>query len=155
MTLIGTLMLVDVALNGANVVGRYFFGAPIFWAEEVMVQLTIWGVFIGIVAVAYRQEHLSMDLFSARLPEPWRGLLRGLTVLVLVLCCLFTARQSWTIVRMFDDTGAVTNAAGIPKAIPHAALLIGFTMTAFAAALGLRARFRNLAPTPPPASPTP
>lgn len=155
MVLIGVLMLVDVALNGANVVGRYFFGSPIFWAEEVMVQLTIWGVFIGIVAVAYRQEHLCMDLFSARLGEPWRGLLQGLTALVLVLCCLFTAKQSWTIVKMFADTGAVTTAAGIPKAIPHAALLIGFTMTAFAAGLGLRARFRRLVPTEPPPSPSP
>lgn len=153
MALIGVLMLVDVALNGANVVGRYFFGSPIFWAEEVMVHLTIWGVFIGIVAVAYRQEHLCMDLFSSRLPGPAQRALQVLIAVGLVVCCLFTAKQSWTIVTMFADTGAVTNAAGIPKVIPHAALLIGFTMTALAAALGLRARFRNVVPTPAPESP--
>jgi TRAP-type C4-dicarboxylate transport system permease small subunit len=147
--LIGVLMLLDVALNGANVVGRYFFGSPIFWAEEVMVHLTIWGVFIGIVAVAYQQEHLSMDLFASRLTGRAQRALQLLVVAALVVCCIFTARQSWTIVRMFADTGAVTNAAGIPKVIPHAALLIGFAMTAVAAVLGLRARLRSGTAMPP------
>lgn len=145
MFLVGVLMLVDVALNGANVIGRYFFGSPIFWAEEVMVYLSIWGVFIGIIAVAYRQEHLCMDLFSSRLSARGQAALQTLITAVLAICCLFTAAQSWKIVRLFVDTGAVSTAASIPKAIPHSALLIGFALTAVAAVLGLLPRLRAIA----------
>jgi TRAP-type C4-dicarboxylate transport system permease small subunit len=145
MFLIGVLMLVDVALNGANVIGRYVFGTPIFWAEEVMVYISIWGVFIGIVAVAYRQEHLCMDLFSSRLSARGQAALQALITTVLTVCCLFTAAQSWKIVRLFIDTGAVSTAASIPKAIPHSALLIGFALTAAAALLGFLPRLKAVA----------
>jgi TRAP-type C4-dicarboxylate transport system permease small subunit len=142
-TLIGMLMLIDVALNGANVIGRYFFGSPIFWAEEVMVYLSIWGVFIGIIAVAYKGEHLSMDLFSSRLKGRPRTALEILIIIVMAACCLFTAAQSWQIVKLFIQTGAVSAAVGIPKAIPHSALLIGFTLTALAAAVRIREQFKS------------
>jgi TRAP-type C4-dicarboxylate transport system permease small subunit len=145
MFLLGVLMLADVALNGANVIGRYFFGTPIFWAEEVMVYISIWGVFVGMVAVAYRQEHLCMDLFSSRLGARGQVLLQILITTVLAGCCLFTAAQSWKILRLFIDTGAVSTAASIPKMIPHSALLIGFALTAVAAVLGIVPRFKAVA----------
>lgn len=149
MTVIGVLMLVDVALNGANVIGRYFFGSPIFWAEEVMVYLSIWGVFIGIIAVAYKGEHLSMDLFSARLTGAPAIALYVVITIVLAISCFYTATQSWQIVRMFFETGAVSNAAGVPKAIPHSALLIGFGLTALAAVVRIVAQFKSVdAPKP-------
>jgi TRAP-type C4-dicarboxylate transport system permease small subunit len=147
MKLIGILMLVDVALNCANVVGRHFFGTPIFWAEEIMVYISIWGVFIGIIAVAYNGEHLSMDLFSTRLTGGPKAALELLITVTLAICCAYTAVQSWTIVKLFVQTGAVSNAAGLPKAVPHAALLIGFSLTALAAVLRIRAQFRSLAAT--------
>jgi C4-dicarboxylate transporter, DctQ subunit len=145
MFLLGVLMLVDVALNCANVIGRYFFGTPIFWAEEVMVYLSIWGVFIGMIAVAYRQEHLCMDLFSSHLSARGQVALQTFITAVLAVCCLFTAAQSWKIIRLFIDTGAVSTAASIPKAIPHAALLIGFALTAVAAVLGILPRLKSVA----------
>jgi hypothetical protein len=37
----------------------------------------------------------------------------------------------------------------VPKAVPHAALLIGFSLTALAAVLRIRAQFRSLAPIEP------
>ena len=147
MKLIGILMLVDVALNAANVIGRHFFDSPIFWAEEVMVYLSIWGVFIGIIVVAYRGEHLAMDLFSARLAATPGAVLAVLIGITLAVCCLYTAAQSWHIVKLFVQTGAVSNAAGMPKAIPHAALLIGFSLTALAAVVRIRALFKSLAVT--------
>lgn len=138
MVLIGILMLVSVALNGANITGRYVFGSPIFWAEEVMVYLTIWGVFIGMVAVAYKGEHLSMDLLSGSLKGKPRAAMQIMITTALAVCCLFTAAQSWVVVRMFVDTGAVSTASGTPVALPHAALLIGFALIPCAAVIGMR-----------------
>lgn len=131
--LLATLMLVGVALNGANVIGRYFFGAPIFWAEEVMVYLMIWGVFIGLVAVTYEGQHISMDLLVDRLPARWLATREVVMTLVLAATAVYVAAQSWQIVRMFADTGAVSASAGVPKALSHAGLLLGFALAAVAA----------------------
>jgi TRAP-type C4-dicarboxylate transport system permease small subunit len=136
--LLAILMIAGVLLNGANVVGRYFFGAPIFWAEEVMVYLMVWGIFIGLVAVTYEREHIAMDLFSSRMPPMWLAARDLLVAVVLFVCCVFVATQSWQIVRMFVQTGAVSTSAGMPKAVPHSGLLIGFGLAALAAVVRIR-----------------
>lgn len=132
-------MLAGVAINFANVVGRYAFGHALFWAEETMVFITIWGVFIGMAVIAWRGEHLSMDLFSAALRGRARLALNGFIAATLVACCLFAAVQSWQVTTLFAQASQVSVSAGIPKAIPHAALLVGFALTAAAVVVRLRA----------------
>jgi TRAP-type C4-dicarboxylate transport system permease small subunit len=141
--LLGLLMLVGVALNFANVFGRYVLGSPIFWAEEVLVLLTIWGVFIGLVVVAWNGEHLAMDLFSSRLTGWPKRLLNGTIAATMVVVCGFVAVQSWTIVSLFLATEAVSVGAQIPKAIPHGALLVGFGLTALAVVVRIRVYLRG------------
>ena len=60
---LGLMMLIGVAINIANVIGRYLFNAPLFWAEEVLVYMMIWAVFIGLPAIVVDNAHLRMDLF--------------------------------------------------------------------------------------------
>lgn len=136
--IMATLMLSGIAIIFVNVVSRYFFGRAIFWAEEVLVFMSMWGVFLGFVAVTFSGEHLNMDLFSARLKGRWKSALNALVVLTLVVCCVFVAVQSWKIVSLFAQSGQVSVAASIPKAIPHAALLVGFSLAALAALVRFR-----------------
>jgi TRAP-type C4-dicarboxylate transport system permease small subunit len=137
--LLGTLMLAGVAINFANVVGRYAFGRALFWAEEAMVFLTIWGVFVGMAAIAYRGEHLNMDLFSQALAPRWRTAINAAVLVALLACCAFVAVQSFQVVALFARAGQVSVAAGIPKAIPHAALAVGFVLTGLAVLVRIRA----------------
>ncbi|MEY2619722.1 MAG: hypothetical protein RL522_2724 [Pseudomonadota bacterium] len=129
---LGIVMVGGVALNLANVIGRYALGKPIFWAEEVLVGMVIWGVFFGAAVVSWRGDHLNMDLFYARLGRRSLLAINLLIACVMVGICLFVARQSWSIVVMFYETGAVSAGAQIPKVIPHAALLVGFLFSALA-----------------------
>ena len=62
---IGVIILLAIAINFANIVGRYVFLAPLAWAEEVLIFLVIWGVCLGASAVTYDNRHLDMDLFAA------------------------------------------------------------------------------------------
>jgi C4-dicarboxylate transporter DctQ subunit len=137
--LLGAIMLTAVAINFANVVGRYVFRQPLFWAEEVLVFLVVWAVFIGMGTIAYRGDHLSMDLFSSRLRGPARIVVNVLVAATLVACCAFAVTQSWQVVSLFAAAGQVSVAAGIPKALPHAALIAGFGLTALAVLVRLRA----------------
>ncbi|MFM8555031.1 MAG: TRAP transporter small permease [Betaproteobacteria bacterium] len=130
--ILGCVMLAGVLLNLSNVIGRYVFAKPIFWAEEVLVALTIWGVFLGAAVVTWRGDHLNMDLFSTRLSGGVRLALNALTALTLAAVCAFIAWQSFTIVQLFAQTQAVSAGAQIPKVIPHSALLVGFSLSALA-----------------------
>ena len=129
---LGVVMLAGVALNLANVIGRYAVGKPIFWAEEVLVGMVIWGVFFGAAVVSWRGDHLNMDLFYARLGRSSRFVINCFISSVMVGICLFVAWQSWTILQMFYQTDAVSAGAQIPKIIPHSALLVGFLLSALA-----------------------
>ncbi|NBS63736.1 MAG: TRAP transporter small permease [Betaproteobacteria bacterium] len=129
---LGCVMLAGVLLNLANVIGRYAFAKPIFWAEEVLVALTIWGVFLGAAVVTWRADHLNMDLFSSRVSGSARLALNAVIALTLASVCAFIAWQSFTIVQLFAQTEAVSAGAQIPKVIPHSALLVGFSLSALA-----------------------
>ena len=136
--LLGALMLAGVAITFVSVVSRYAFGQAIFWSEEVLVYMTIWGVFLGMAAIAYRGQHLTMDLFSSSITGAWKTALNGLVAVIMMACCIFVMAQSWKIVWLFAQTGQVSVAAGIPKAIPHSALLVGFFLTTLAVVVRLR-----------------
>lgn len=134
----GGLMLTGVGIGFANVVSRYLFGHAFFWAEEVMVFLTIWGVFIGVAAAAYDRAHLKMDLLSRAFGA---GATRAMNVALtatLLGCCAFMLVQSWQVVALFYQGGVVSVSAGVPKWISHAALPAGFALTALAVLVRLR-----------------
>lgn len=131
-------MLAGVAVSFSNVVARYLFGHALFWAEETLVFIAIWGVFIGTGAATYERAHLNMDLFSENFRGRLRIALNAAMVVTLLACCGFMMGQSWQVVSLFYQGGVVSVSAGVPKWIPHAALLAGFGLTAIAVLLRLR-----------------
>ena len=136
---IGTLILISIAINFANVIGRYVFLSPIIWAEEVMIFIMVWCVFIGAIPVSYDGRHLKMDLLSANLKPPLKQIVNAFAVTVLLIVCGFVAVQSYKATSLFGRLGQESTVAGIPMVIPHAALLIGFVLIIIAVA----ARFRH------------
>jgi C4-dicarboxylate transporter DctQ subunit len=128
----GILMLAGVAICFSNVVARYLFGYALFWAEEVMVFLIIWGVFIGVAAAAYDRAHLNMDLFSQSFRGTAAAFLNALMLAVLLAACVFMIVQSWQVVTLFYQGGVTSVSAGVPKWIAHSALPVGFALMALA-----------------------
>lgn len=133
--LAGICMLGGIGVNFANVVGRYFFGAPIFWAEEAMIFLVIWAVFLGFVAVTAKGEHLKMDLLAQRLPSRAQAVLNRLGLLLGVAVMLFLALQSGASLERLWRFGMRSIALDIPMVIPHAAVPVGFVFSAIATAI--------------------
>ncbi len=136
--IIGALMLAMVAINFANVVGRHAFNQPIFWSEEIMVLLLIWGVFIGAVAVTFKGRHLRMDLFSTSLKEPWVYVVNVAVTLVFVGMAGYAAYYSYQVVSFMASIGRVSNAAKYPIAIQHAAVFVGLVLIVVAVIVRLR-----------------
>jgi C4-dicarboxylate transporter DctQ subunit len=136
--LLGWLMLGAVALNLANIVGRYVFGWAIVWTEEVLVVWLTWSVFIGVVVVTYRGEHLAMDLLSASLSGRWRIANNLLIFVAFAACLAFASVQSAKVVQLMLKTGQTHPSIGLPLWIPNLAILFG--LAASFCALLLRAR---------------
>jgi C4-dicarboxylate transporter DctQ subunit len=130
---IGAIILLAIAINFANIVGRYVFLAPLPWAEEVLVFLVIWGVCLGASAVTYDRRHLDMDLFSGSFPPKLRLALEVFKLLAMVGFCGFIFVQACTIVALMARNGQVSITAGIPMTIPYAAFVTGFGLMALAA----------------------
>ena len=124
--LIGALILVSILLNFANVVARYLFLSPIPWAEEIMIFIMIWCVFMGVILVAWDGTHLRMDLLSSTLPSPWKETVNFVTWASAVGICGFVSVYSWRATELFDRMGAKSVIAGIPMVVPHAAITLGF-----------------------------
>ena len=115
--IIGTLLLLMVAINLANVIGRHALGVAIFWSEEIMTLALVWGVFIGIIAVTYNGDHLKMDLVSQTLPEHWKRMINGLIIVVFLSSLSYTLYYSYQVVSIINMTGRVSNAAKYPSLI--------------------------------------
>jgi C4-dicarboxylate transporter DctQ subunit len=134
----GVLFLVAVVINIVNVIGRYVFAAPVFWAEEALSFILIWIVFLVAGSITYRGAHLNMDLVYSMLPKAWKQVVRIAIVIALIVCTLFTAFQSWKIVALHLHNHSVTAGTEIPLVIPTSALLFGFSFMAVAAIVRFR-----------------
>jgi TRAP-type C4-dicarboxylate transport system permease small subunit len=135
----GTLLLAAIAINFANVVGRYLFSAPVAWAEEGLIDILVWGVFISAGTISYAGNHLSMDFFTAKARAPYRAFLGALVVFLTVACAAFVVTQTLQVVTLYYRSGEVSMGARIPLVYTHSAVLVGFVLMGLAAIIRVRA----------------
>jgi TRAP-type C4-dicarboxylate transport system permease small subunit len=83
-SLAGICLLGSVAINFANIIGRYFFSVSIPWAEEIMLFLMVGCVFTGCCAVAWEGRQIRMDVVLGMLPAKARSFLELLSELALI-----------------------------------------------------------------------
>ena len=146
LTLAALLLLAAIAINFANVLARYLFLASIYWADEAMVFLVIWSIFLAAVAVTYDGSHLTMDLFSTRLPPRWQRVLDVVIAAVCLATFVFMTWQAVTVVRTLLRNDQRSIALDLPIAVAHAALLVGFAAMALVCTVRLALRHRFIKP---------
>jgi TRAP-type C4-dicarboxylate transport system permease small subunit len=127
---LGTLILAGVALNFANVVGRYVFLAPIIWAEEVLVFVMVWCVMLGATLVTWGDQHLRMDAVQHFSPPRLRRWLDVATTVVGLAVAVFVLVQSSRLLLLAAGTGQRSVVAEIPMVVPFAAIPVSFAIIA-------------------------
>ena len=137
-TLCGVMFLTGVGINIVNVIGRYVFHSPVFWAEEVLVFMVIWMILLMAGSVTYRGAHLNMDLVYSILPRSWKLVINIAVLIALIVCPLFVAYEASAIVALQYRTHAVTAGTEIPLVIPTSALVFGFCFISLAAIVRFR-----------------
>ena len=124
-----------VALNFINVIGRYGFGSTILSADELQIYIMVFMTFLGAAVVAWRNQHLRMDVVVNTLPRPLRRLMRMAELAVIVILAAFVLWNSTYYAEQMFSIGRVSDMARVPMWIPHGVVAAGFGLMAFIACL--------------------
>ena len=122
------LMLVIVALNAVNIVLRYFFRAPLSWAEEAMLYLMIFGVYVGAISVAWQQAHIRIDAVLDFAPPARRKVLEIVSTLVLAAVLVPVVLASFRVVSLLFDFDQRSDALHLPMWIPQSVIPISLLL---------------------------
>ncbi|AEY00362.1 putative TRAP-type C4-dicarboxylate transport system small permease [Oceanimonas sp. GK1] len=125
----GLLVLLTAALTlilSAQVILRYFFSSPLFWAEEVAVQILISASFIGVSYLLFSNKLVRVDFILENLGKPWGNWLHKglqlLSLLVLLVLCYFAT--DW-ILRP-EIKADVSPTTQLPRWYNYAVLVVSF-----------------------------
>jgi len=140
---LGTLVLATIAINGANIFGRYVLGTSIVWAEEIMIYIMVWLVFVGAPLVAWDNAHLRMDILPNLLTGRARAALNLVGLAAVVAAASFVAWNAWHVVELMQRLGRRNVAGDIPMTLPHSAILIGFFLVVVASLIRWRHAMRG------------
>jgi TRAP-type C4-dicarboxylate transport system permease small subunit len=126
-----------VSLNFINVIGRYGFGATILSADELQIYIMVFMTFLGAVVVAWRGQHLRMDVVVNAMPAPVRRLVHIAELAAIVILCAFVLWNSTYYAAQMFSFGRVSDMARIPMWIPHGVVAVGFGLMALIGCLRL------------------
>lgn len=126
-----------VALNFINVVGRYAFGDTILSADELQIFIMVFMTFLGAAVVAWRNQHLCMDVVVNALPSTVRWPIKIAELVAIFVLAAFVLWNSTYYARQMFDIGRVSDMARVPMWIPHGVVALGFGLMALIAGLRL------------------
>ncbi|WP_221796161.1 TRAP transporter small permease [Oceanobacter mangrovi] len=98
----------------AQVILRYFFNAPLFWAEEVSVQLLIMISFMGVSYLVHTGKLVRVDILLLALKPAARIWLLRLLDLVGLICFGILAWYATDWILRPEVKGEVSPTTGIP-----------------------------------------
>jgi C4-dicarboxylate transporter DctQ subunit len=127
----GVLLICSVALNFANIVGRYFLHSSISWAEEAMLFLMVGCVFLGSGMVTWSGRHIRMDIIVRLMPAKLQVALDLFSELAFLVTAIALLIFAWPVIRQLMEFDQRSLAADFPLAIPQAMIPIGLAIMAF------------------------
>lgn len=100
---IGMLMLM-VAINGIEIVGRGAFGRSFTWVQEVSIIAAMWVYFFAYGLIAKDDEYIRVDIVANMLGDGARhalGIFARLTVIAFHGIVLWFAFETWQFLGLF------------------------------------------------------
>ena len=125
------LMAVAITLTFTQVVMRYVFNAPLFWAEEVVLYSIICMSFVGISYGIKHQNHISVEVLKAFTPLRFQwhiGVVQSIVGLIFSLILLYLG---WKLVSVTADRGQLSSALRIPIALIYLSIPISGASATF------------------------
>lgn len=134
-----------VLLMMAQVVLRYVFGAPLFWAEEAAVQLLVVMTLFGLSLLVHGRQLIAIDLLARALPRRLQGVLQVLLAALMLALLCFVAHLGWDWVQRPGVRLEVGATLRLPRWINYSALPLAFACMAWHQGAALLHALRALA----------
>ena len=111
-----------------NVVMRYVFLLPIYWAEEFVRFLMVWMIFIGASQVTLWGGHVAVDIVPRLLSKKGNAVLAFLVNVICILFCVLLAYLSIKQMMRVMRAGQISPALEIPMWIAYLSIPAGTTL---------------------------
>jgi TRAP-type C4-dicarboxylate transport system permease small subunit len=130
-TLVVVLTAGIAGIMMVQVVMRYFFSAPLFWAEEISVQLLVFVTLFGLSLLVQNGQMVSIDFLAQALGRRARHALMAVLGLLFLALALFMAKLGWDWVNLPEarmELGATTQ---LPRWYNYSALPLAMAAMAY------------------------
>jgi len=135
------LVLAEIAVLFAGIIGRYVFHSPLVWSDELAGILFLWLAMLGSVLAFQRDEHMRMTAIVSKLGPGPRAFLDVVAVAASLAFLLLVVRPAYEFAA--DEAYVTTPALEIVNTWRAAALPVGIGLMLVVAVLRL-ARSANL-----------
>ncbi len=106
----------------AQVILRYFFSSPIFWAEEISVQLLVFVTLFGLALLVHHQQLVTIDFLPRALPLRARHALLALLGVITLVLFAYIGWLSWEWVQRDDVRIELSATTQLPRWYNYAAM---------------------------------
>ena len=117
------LVVAEIGVLLAGVIGRYVFHSPIIWSDELASILFLWLAMLGSVIALRLGEHMRMTAFVGMASSPVRAFLDVLTMVAALTFLLLIIEPAYEFA--YEETYITTPALEISNVWRAAALPIG------------------------------
>ncbi|WP_271600890.1 TRAP transporter large permease [Bradyrhizobium sp. CCBAU 45384] len=129
------LVLAEIAVLSAGIIGRYVFHSPIIWSDELAGILFLWLAMLGSVIAFQRGEHMRMTAIIGMLRADTRAFLDVVAAAASMAFLLLVIQPAYEFAA--DEVFVTTPALGIVNSWRAAALPVGIGLMLVAAVLRL------------------
>lgn len=119
-------LFIILATMGAQVVARYFFGAPFSWSEEISLLCLLWMTFMGAAFVMAEGRHITVDVYSSRLSRRGQLWLECFGHITVAGTCLLLLLSTVSFVWYVGKIGSPS--LGIPRSCWYGAVVAGLLL---------------------------
>lgn len=124
----GAFLSVMIMIAAINAFSRYLFNRPIRAADEIVLTLFIWCIFLGAAYCYKKKFHIGIDIFVSALPRYLNIAVRLLVGLILIGTNVMMAHLSWQ--QSVVGLNRMIPMLQIPYTWRNAAAFISFSLMA-------------------------
>jgi len=142
-TFLAGAIIVSSLLLFVNVVMRYVFLLPIYWAEEFVRYLMVWLIFMGASQVTLWGGHVAVDTVPRALSKRGNAILAFIVNVICILFCVVLAYLSVKQMMRVKGAGQISPALEIPMWIAYLSIPTGTVLMLFRFVQQLWARLQG------------
>lgn len=118
-------IIVSSLLLFVNVVMRYVFLLPIYWAEEFVRYLMVWMIFVGASQVTLGGGHVAVDIVPRFFSKRGNAILAFIVNVVCIVFCLFLVYLSLKQMLRVKGAHQISPAMELPMWIAYLSIPVG------------------------------